>query len=186
MENPRRLELARHRTGTVSDNEAGTRVCTTRPHGPSTCTRAVLPYSLGSRPPRWSAWLGAPLRPAALRSAWYGCHPRSGRPAARGLPRPDASIPLRVTVQCERTPRASLQAAIGSPTSAPHRLAEPSVPRSPLSKNTRRDATPFRLVLHRTTTSTRNTRIAITAQRIPQLRTLQDVVLLSVPRLLGL
>jgi arabinosyltransferase C len=175
MENPGTTNFADTETGTVSANEAGTEGGTTTGAGVNG-SRARLPFSLDpARTPVMGSWRGGTQQPAELRSAWYQLPPRDERGPLLVVSAAGRFDPGEVVVQWA----SDEQAAKGEPAGG---VGFADVGSAPAWRNLRapmaaipRDATRIRLVATDDDLNPQHW-IAITAPRIPQLRTLQDVV----------
>jgi arabinosyltransferase C len=175
MENPGTTNFADTETGTVSANEAGTEGGTTAGAGVNG-SRARLPFSLDpARTPVMGSWRGGTQQPAELRSAWYQLPPRDERGPLLVVSAAGRFDPGEVVVQWA----SDEQAAKGEPAGG---VGFADVGSAPAWRNLRapmaaipRDATRIRLVATDDDLNPQHW-IAVTAPRIPQLRTLQDVV----------
>jgi arabinosyltransferase C len=175
MENPGASNFADTDTGTVSANEAGTEGGTTSAAGVNG-SRARLPYSLDpARTPVLGSWRSGTQQPAVLRSAWYRLPPRDQAGPLLVVSAAGRFDPGEVTVQWA----SDSQAAKGEPAGGIGFADVGSAPawrnlRAPLSAIPR-EATQVRLVATDDDLNPQHW-IAITAPRIPALRTLQEVV----------
>jgi arabinosyltransferase C len=175
MENPGTTNFADTETGAVSANEAGTEGGTTAGAGVNG-SRARLPFSLDpARTPVMGSWRGGTQQPAELRSAWYQLPPRDERGPLLVVSAAGRFDPGEVVVQWANDE----QAAKGEPAGA---VGFADVGSAPAWRNLRapmaaipRDATRIRLVATDDDLNPQHW-IAVTPPRIPQLRTLQDVV----------
>ena len=171
MENPGAANFADTETGTVSANEAGTEGGTTAAAGVNG-SRARLPYNLDpARTPVMGSWRAGTQQPAVLRSAWYRLPPR------------DQAGPLLVVSAAGRFDPGEVVVQWADDEGAPAGgIGFADVGSAPAWRNLRaplaaipREATQVRLVATDDDLNPQHW-IAITAPRIPQLRTLQDVV----------
>jgi arabinosyltransferase C len=171
MENPGVSNFADTDTATVSANEAGTEGGTTSAAGVNG-SRARLPYSLDpARTPVLGSWRAGTQQPAALRSAWYRLPPR------------DQAGPLLVVSAAGRFDPGEVAVQWANDKGEPAGgIGFADVGSAPAWRNLRaplaaipREATQVRLVATDDDLNPQHW-IAITAPRIPQLRTLQDVV----------
>ena len=175
MENPGTTNFADTETGAVSANEAGTEGGTTAGAGVNG-SRARLPFSLDpARTPVMGSWRGGTQQPAELRSAWYQLPPRDERGPLLVVSAAGRFDPGEVVVQWANDE----QAAKGEPAGG---VGFADVGSAPAWRNLRapmaaipRDATRIRLVATDDDLNPQHW-IAVTPPRIPQLRTLQDVV----------
>jgi len=175
MENPGTTNFADTDTGAVSANEAGTEGGTTAGAGVNG-SRARLPFSLDpARTPVMGSWRGGTQQPAELRSAWYQLPPRDERGPLLVVSAAGRFDPGEVVVQWANDE----QAAKGEPAGG---VGFADVGSAPAWRNLRapmaaipRDATRIRLVATDDDLNPQHW-IAVTPPRIPQLRTLQDVV----------
>ncbi|MCI4674271.1 arabinosyltransferase domain-containing protein [Candidatus Mycolicibacterium alkanivorans] len=175
LEPPGGGSLADNNDGTVTSSEAGTEGGTTADAGING-SKARLPYGLDpARTPVMGSWRSGIQQPAMLRSAWYR------------LPSDWASSPLLVVSAAGRFDQDEVQiqwatdqqAAANKPGGA---LGFADIGAAPAWRNLRaplaaipRNATQIRLVASDDDLSPQHW-IAITPPRIPNLRTLQDVV----------
>jgi arabinosyltransferase C len=158
-------------TGTMTANEAGTEGGTTAAAGVNG-SRARLPYDLDpARTPVMGSWRGGTQQPAQLRSAWYRLPPRDQAGPLLVVSAAGRFEPGEVTVQWANDK--------GEPAGG---IGFADVGAAPAWRNLRapmaaipRDATQVRLVATDDDLNPLHW-IAITPPRIPQLRTLQDVV----------
>jgi arabinosyltransferase C len=171
MENPGASNFADTETGTVSANEAGTEGGTTSAAGVNG-SRARLPYSLEpARTPVMGSWRAGTQQPAVLRSAWYRLPPR------------DQAGPLLVVSAAGRFDPGEVVVQWANDKGEPEgSVGFADVGSAPAWRNLRapltaipREATQVRLVATDDDLNPQHW-IAITPPRIPQLRTLQDVV----------
>jgi arabinosyltransferase C len=169
--------------GVVTGAEPGTEGGTTAAAGVNG-SRARLPYNLNpARTPVMGSWRPGPQQPAMLRSAWYRLPPR------------DKAGPLLVVAAAGRFDSGEVvvqwatdeQAAKGHPGGG---LGFADIGPVPAWRNLRapmaaipRDATQVRLVASDDDLAPQHW-IAVTPPRIPQLRSLQDVVGSTQPVLL--
>ena len=175
MENPGATNFADTETGTVSANEAGTEGGTTAAAGVNG-SRARLPYNLDpARTPVMGSWRSGTQQPAVLRSAWYRLPPRDQAGPLLVVSAAGRFDPGEVVVQWANDE----QAAKGEPAGG---IGFADVGSAPAWRNLRaplaaipREATQVRLVATDDDLNPQHW-IAITAPRIPALRTLQDVV----------
>jgi len=175
MENPGTTNFADTETGAVSANEAGTEGGTTAGAGVNG-SRARLPFSLDpARTPVMGSWRSGTQQPAELRSAWYQLPPRDERGQLLVVSAAGRFDPGEVVVQWANDE----QAAKGEPAGG---VGFADVGSAPAWRNMRapmaaipRDATRIRLVATDDDLNPQHW-IAVTPPRIPQLRTLQDVV----------
>jgi arabinosyltransferase C len=171
MENPGAANFADTETGTVSANEAGTEGGTTAAAGVNG-SRARLPYNLDpARTPVMGSWRGGTQQPAVLRSAWYRLPPRDQAGPLLVVSAAGRFDPGEVVVQWANDK--------GEPAGG---IGFADVGSAPAWRNLRapmaaipREATQVRLVATDDDLNPMHW-IAITPPRIPQLRTLQDVV----------
>ncbi|MDT7761525.1 MAG: arabinosyltransferase [Mycobacterium sp.] len=171
MENPGAANFADNETGTVSANEAGTEGGTTAAAGVNG-SRARLPYNLDpARTPVMGSWRPGTQQPAVLRSAWYRLPPR------------DQAGPLLVVSAAGRFDPGEVVMQWANDKGEPAgSIGFADVGSAPAWRNLRaplaaipRQATQVRLVATDEDLNPLHW-IAITPPRIPQLRTLQDVV----------
>ncbi|WP_099024115.1 arabinosyltransferase domain-containing protein [Mycolicibacterium palauense] len=160
--------------GTDADAEAGTEGGTTATTGING-SRARLPFGLDPRTtPVLGSWSSGVQQPAALRSAWYRLPPRDGTPllvvSAAGRFDPDEVQVQWATDAGGDDPRPGGSLTFGDIGAAPawRNLRAPldSIPA---------EATRIRLVASDDDLAPQHW-IALTPPRIPQLRTLQEVV----------
>ena len=171
MENPGAANFADTETGTVSANEAGTEGGTTTAAGVNG-SRARLPYSLNpARTPVMGSWRSGTQQPAVLRSAWYRLPPRDEAGPLLVVSAAGRFDPGEVIVQWANDK--------GEPAGG---IGFADVGSAPAWRNLRaplaaipHEATQVRLVATDDDLNPQHW-IAITPPRIPQLRTLQDVV----------
>jgi len=171
MENPGAANFADTDTGTVSANEAGTEGGTIAAAGING-SRARLPYNLDpARTPVLGSWRSGTQQPAVLRSAWYRLPPRDQAGPLLVVSAAGRFDPGEVIVQWANDK--------GEPAGG---IGFADVGSAPAWRNLRaplaaipRDATQVRLVATDDDLNPQHW-IAITAPRIPELRTLQDVV----------
>jgi arabinosyltransferase C len=171
MENPGATNFADTDAGTVSANEAGTEGGTTAAAGVNG-SRARLPYNLDpARTPVMGSWRSGTQQPAVLRSAWYRLPPR------------DQAGPLLVVSAAGRFDPGEVVMQWANDKGEPAGgIGFADVGSAPAWRNLRaplaalpREATQVRLVATDDDLNPQHW-IAITAPRIPDLRTLQDVV----------
>jgi arabinosyltransferase C len=161
--------------GEVTDSEAGTEGGTTAAAGVNG-SRARLPFNLEpSRTPVMGSWRSGTQQPAVLRSAWYRLPPRDEMGPLLVVSAAGRFDPGEVVVQWA----SDEQAAKGQPAGG---VGFADVGAAPAWRNLRaplaaipRDATQVRIVATDDDLSPQHW-IAVTPPRIPQLRTLQDVV----------
>jgi arabinosyltransferase C len=171
MENPGTTNFADTETGTVSANEAGTEGGTTAAAGVNG-SRARLPFSLDpARTPVMGSWRSGTQQPAVLRSAWYRLPPRDQAGPLLVVSAAGRFDPGEVVVQWANDK--------GEPAGG---VGFADVGSAPAWRNLRapmaaipRDATQVRVVATDDDLNPQHW-IAVTPPRIPQLRTLQDVV----------
>ncbi|MBI3215560.1 MAG: arabinosyltransferase [Mycobacterium sp.] len=162
-------------TGTVADGEAGTQGGTTATTGVNG-SRARLPYGLDSaRTPVLGSWRPGVQQPAVMRSAWYRLPPRDQAGPLLVVSAAGRFDPGEVVVQWAT----DAQAAAGTPGGA---VGFADVGASPAWRNLRApmsaipsEATQIRLVASDDDLSPQHW-IAVTPPRIPQLKSLQEVV----------
>jgi arabinosyltransferase C len=155
--------------------EAGTEGGTTAAAGVNG-SRARLPYNLNpARTPVMGSWRAGTQQPAVLRSAWYRLPPRDEAGPLLVVSAAGRFDPGEVVVQWA----SDEQAAKGQPAGA---VGFADVGSAPAWRNLRaplaaipRDATQVRIVATDDDLNPQHW-IAVTSPRIPQLRTLQDVV----------
>jgi arabinosyltransferase C len=171
MESPGTSNFADTETGTLSANEAGTEGGTTAAAGVNG-SRARLPYSLDpARTPVMGSWRSGTQQPAVLRSAWYRLPPR------------DQAGPLLVVAAAGRFDPGEVVVQWATDKGEPAGgVGFADVGSAPAWRNLRapmaaipRDATQVRVVATDDDLNPMHW-IAVTPPRIPQLRTLQDVV----------
>jgi arabinosyltransferase C len=171
MESPGTSNFADSETGALTANEAGTEGGTTAAAGVNG-SRARLPYGLDpARTPVMGSWRGGTQQPATLRSAWYRLPPR------------DQAGPLLVVSAAGRFDPGEVSVQWANDKGEPAGgVGFADVGAAPAWRNLRvpmaaipRDATQVRLVATDEDLNPLHW-IAITPPRIPQLRTLQDVV----------
>ncbi|PXX13187.1 arabinosyltransferase domain-containing protein [Mycolicibacterium moriokaense] len=171
MESPGTSNFADTETGALTANEAGTEGGTTAAAGVNG-SRARLPYGLDpARTPVMGSWRGGTQQPATLRSAWYR------------LPPPDQAGPLLVVSAAGRFDAGEVTVQWANDKGEPAGgVGFADVGAAPAWRNLRapmaaipRDATQVRVVATDDDLNPLHW-IAITPPRIPQLRTLQDVV----------
>ncbi|MCW2563566.1 MAG: cell wall arabinan synthesis protein [Mycobacterium sp.] len=171
MESPGTSNFADTETGALTANEAGTEGGTTAAAGVNG-SRARLPYGLDpARTPVMGSWRGGTQQPATLRSAWYRLPPR------------DQAGPLLVVSAAGRFDPGEVSVQWANDKGEPAGgVGFADVGAAPAWRNLRvpmaaipRDATQVRLVATDEDLNPLHW-IAITPPRIPQLRTLQDVV----------
>jgi arabinosyltransferase C len=171
MESPGTSNFADTETGALTANEAGTEGGTTAAAGVNG-SRARLPYGLDpARTPVMGSWRGGTQQPATLRSAWYRLPPR------------DQAGPLLVVSAAGRFDPGEVSVQWANDKGEPAGVVGfADVGAAPAWRNLRapmaaipRDATQVRLVATDEDLNPLHW-IAITPPRIPQLRTLQDVV----------
>jgi arabinosyltransferase C len=171
MENPGAANFADNETGTVSANEAGTEGGTTAAAGVNG-SRARLPYGLDpARTAVMGSWRAGTQEPATLRSAWYRLPPR------------DQAGPLLVVSAAGRFDPGEVVLQWANDKGEPAgSVGFADVGAAPAWRNLRapraaipREATQVRLVATDDDLNPLHW-IAVTPPRIPQLRTLQDVV----------
>jgi arabinosyltransferase C len=171
MESPGTFNFADTETGTVTANEAGTEGGTTATAGVNG-SRARLPFSLDpARTPVMGSWRSGTQQPAVLRSAWYQLPPRDEAGPLLVVSAAGRFDPGEVIVQWANDK--------GEPAGG---IGFADVGSAPAWRNLRapmaaipRDATRIRLVATDDDLNPQHW-IAVTPPRIPQLRTLQDVV----------
>jgi arabinosyltransferase C len=171
MESPGTSNFADTETGALTANEAGTEGGTTAAAGVNG-SRARLPYGLDpARTPVMGSWRGGTQQPATLRSAWYRLPPRDQAGPLLVVSAAGRFDPGEVTVQWANDK--------GEPAGG---VGFADVGAAPAWRNLRapmaaipRDATQVRVVATDDDLNPLHW-IAITPPRIPQLRTLQDVV----------
>jgi arabinosyltransferase C len=159
----------------VTGSEPGTEGGTTAAAGVNG-SRARLPYNLNpARVPVMGSWRGGPQQPAALRSAWYRLPPRDQRGPLLVVAAAGRFDPGEVVVQWATDEQAAKNQPGGG-------LGFADVGAAPAWRNLRApmsaipsDATQVRLIATDDDLSPQHW-IAVTPPRIPQLRTLQDVV----------
>ncbi len=171
MESPGNSNFADTETGVLTANEAGTEGGTTVAAGVNG-SRARLPYSLDpARVPVMGSWRSGTQQPATLRSAWYRLPPR------------DQAGPLLVVSAAGRFDAGEVTVQWANDKGEPAGgVGFADVGAAPAWRNLRapmaaipRDATQVRVVATDDDLNPLHW-IAITPPRIPQLRTLQDVV----------
>jgi arabinosyltransferase C len=171
MEQPGASNFADTDTRTINESEAGTEGGTTAVAGVNG-SRARLPYGLDpARTPVMGSWKSGTQQPAVLRSAWYQLPPR------------DEAGPLLVVSAAGRfDPGEVLVQWADSKGEPAGGIGFADIGAAPAWRNLRvplsaipRDATRIRLVATDDDLNPQHW-IAITAPRIPQLRTLQEVV----------
>jgi arabinosyltransferase C len=171
MESPGTSNFADTVTGTVSANEAGTEGGTTAAAGING-SRARLPYNLDpARTPVMGSWRSGTQQPAVLRSAWYQLPPR------------DQAGPVLVVSAAGRFDAGEVVVQWADDKGEPAGgIGFADVGSAPAWRNLRapmaaipRNATKIRLVATDDDLNPLHW-IAVTPPRIPQLRTLQDVV----------
>jgi arabinosyltransferase C len=171
MESPGTSNFADTETGTMTANEAGTEGGTTAAAGVNG-SKARLPYNLDpARTPVMGSWRAGTQQPAVLRSAWYR------------LPNRDEAGPLLVISAAGRfDPGEVVVQWADSKGQPPGTVGFADVGAAPAWRNLRapmaaipRDATQIRLVATDDDLNPLHW-MAVTPPRIPQLRTLQDVV----------
>jgi arabinosyltransferase C len=171
MESPGTSNFADTETGALTANEAGTEGGTTAAAGVNG-SRARLPYGLDpARTPVMGSWRGGTQQPATLRSAWYRLPPR------------DQAGPLLVVSAAGRFDPGEVSVQWANDKGEPAGgVGFADVGAAPAWRNLRapmaaipRDATQVRVVATDDDLNPLHW-IAITPPRIPQLRTLQDVV----------
>jgi arabinosyltransferase C len=175
MENPGTTNFADTETGAVSANEAGTEGGTIAGAGVNG-SRARLPFSLDpARTPVMGSWRGGTQQPAELRSAWYQLPPRDERGPLLVVSAAGRFDPGEVVVQWADDEQAAKGESAGG-------VGFADVGSAPAWRNLRapmaaipRDATRIRLVATDDDLNPQHW-IAVTPPRIPELRTLQDVV----------
>jgi arabinosyltransferase C len=171
LEQPGAFNFADSDTGTVTANEAGTEGGTTAAAGVNG-SRARLPYNLDpARTPVLGSWRSGTQQPAVLRSAWYQLPPRGQAGPLLVVSAAGRFDPGEVVVQWANDK--------GEPAGG---IGFADVGAAPAWRNLRaplaaipRDATRVRLVATDDDLNPQHW-IAITPPRIPELRTLQDVV----------
>jgi arabinosyltransferase C len=159
----------------VSGSEPGTEGGTTAAAGVNG-SRARLPYNLDpARTPVMGSWRAGPQQPAALRSGWYRLPPRNERGPLLAVAAAGRFDPGEVIVQWATDD----QAAKNQPGGA---VGFADVGAAPAWRNLRApmtaipsEATQVRLVATDDDLAAQHW-IAVTPPRIPQLKTLQDVV----------
>jgi arabinosyltransferase C len=157
--------------GTVTDSEAGTEGGTTAAAGVNG-SRARLPYNLDpARTPVMGSWRSGTQQPAVLRSAWYQLPPRDDAGPLLVVAAAGRFDPGEVVVQWANDD--------GEPAGG---IGFADVGAAPAWRNLRapmaaipRDATQIRIVATDDDLNPQHW-IAITPPRIPELRTLRDVV----------
>jgi arabinosyltransferase C len=171
MESPGTSNFADTETGALTANEAGTEGGTTAAAGVNG-SKARLPYGLDpARTPVMGSWRGGTQQPATLRSAWYRLPPR------------DQAGPLLVVSAAGRFDPGEVSVQWANDKGEPAGgVGFADVGAAPAWRNLRaplaaipRDATQVRLVATDDDLNPLHW-IALTPPRIPQLRTLQDVV----------
>ncbi len=171
MESPGTSNFADTETGALTANEAGTEGGTTAAAGVNG-SKARLPYGLDpARTPVMGSWRAGTQQPATLRSAWYRLPPR------------DQAGPLLVVSAAGRFDPGEVSVQWANDKGEPAGgVGFADVGAAPAWRNLRapmaaipRDATQVRLVATDEDLNPLHW-IAITPPRIPQLRTLQDVV----------
>ena len=171
MENPGTANFTENDTGTVSANEAGTQGGTTAAAGVNG-SRALLPFNLDpARTPVMGSWRAGTQEPATLRSAWYRLPPR------------DQAGPLVVVSAAGRFDPGEIVLQWANDKGEPAgSIGFADVGSAPAWRNLRapraaipREATEVRLVATDDDLNPLHW-LAVTPPRIPQLRTLQDVV----------
>jgi arabinosyltransferase C len=175
MENPGATNFADTETGTVSANEAGTEGGTTASAGVNG-SRARLPFGLDpARTPVMGSWRSGTQQPATLRSAWYKLPPRDQAGPLLVVSAAGRFDAGEVIVQWASDEQAAKGQAAGG-------IGFADVGSAPAWRNLRapmaaipRDATQVRIVATDDDLNPLHW-IAVTPPRIPQLRTLQDVV----------
>jgi arabinosyltransferase C len=175
MENPVATNFADTETGTVSANEAGTEGGTTASAGVNG-SRARLPFGLDpARTPVMGSWRSGTQQPATLRSAWYKLPPRDQAGPLLVVSAAGRFDAGEVIVQWASDEQAAKGQAAGG-------IGFADVGSAPAWRNLRapmaaipRDATQVRIVATDDDLNPLHW-IAVTPPRIPQLRTLQDVV----------
>ena len=175
MEQPGAANFADTDTRTVNESEAGTEGGTTAVAGVNG-SRARLPYGLDpARTPVMGSWKSGTQQPAVLRSAWYQLPPRDQAGPLLVVSAAGRFDPGEVLVQWATDEQAANSEPAGAAGFA-------DVGASPAWRNLRvplstipRDATRIRLVATDDDLNPQHW-IAITAPRIPRLRTLQEVV----------
>jgi arabinosyltransferase C len=175
MEQPGAGNFADTDSGVVTGSEAGTEGGTTAAAGING-SRARLPYNLNPRrTPVMGSWRSGTQQPAVLRSAWYRLPPRDQAGPLLAVAAAGRFDPGEVVVQWAT----DQGAADGEPGGS---VGFADVGAAPAWRNLRaplaaipRDATQIRLVATDDDLSPQHW-IALTAPRIPELRTLQDVV----------
>ncbi|MGY4647626.1 arabinosyltransferase domain-containing protein [Mycobacterium sp. URHB0021] len=175
MEQPGAANFADTDTRTVNESEAGTEGGTTAVAGVNG-SRARLPYGLDpARTPVMGSWKSGTQQPAVLRSAWYQLPPRDQAGPLLVVSAAGRFDPGEVLVQWATGEQATNSEPAGNAGFA-------DVGASPAWRNLRvplstipRDATRIRLVATDDDLNPQHW-IAITAPRIPRLRTLQEVV----------
>jgi arabinosyltransferase C len=171
MESPGTSNFADSEAGTLTANEAGTEGGTTAAAGVNG-SRARLPYNLDpARTAVMGSWRSGTQQPSALRSAWYRLPPRDQAGPLLVVSAAGRFDPGEITVQWANDK--------GEPAGG---IGFADVGAAPAWRNLRapmaaipRDATQVRLVATDDDLNPLHW-IAITPPRIPQLRTLQDVV----------
>ena len=171
MESPGTSNFADTESGTLTANEAGTEGGTTAAAGVNG-SRARLPFNLDpARTPVMGSWRAGTQEPAALRSAWYRLPPRDQTGPLLVVSAAGRFDPGEITVQWANDK--------GEPAGG---IGFADVGAAPAWRNLRapmaaipRDATQVRLVATDDDLNPLHW-LAITPPRIPQLRTLQDVV----------
>jgi arabinosyltransferase C len=171
MESPGTSNFADTETGALTANEAGTEGGTTTAAGVNG-SRARLPYGLDpGRTPVMGSWRSGTQQPATVRSAWYRLPPRDQAGPLLVVSAAGRFDPGEVTVQWANDK--------GEPAGG---VGFADVGAAPAWRNLRapmaaipRDATQVRVVATDDDLNPLHW-IAITPPRIPQLRTLQDVV----------
>jgi arabinosyltransferase C len=171
MESPGTSNFADTETATLTANEAGTEGGTTAAAGVNG-SRARLPYGLDpARTPVMGSWRSGTQQPAVLRSAWYQLPPRGQAGPLLVVSAAGRFDPGEVIVQWANDK--------GEPAGG---IGFADVGSAPAWRNLRapmsaipRDATRIRLVATDEDLNPLHW-IAVTPPRIPQLRTLQDVV----------
>jgi arabinosyltransferase C len=161
--------------GVVTGSEPGTEGGTTAAAGVNG-SRARLPYNLDpARTPVMGSWRAGAQQPAVLRSAWYRLPPRDQRGPLLAVAAAGRFDPGEVVVQWATDDQATKGQPGGS-------IGFADVGAAPAWRNLRApmsaipsDATQVRVVATDDDLAPQHW-IAVTPPRIPQLRTLQDVV----------
>ena len=167
----------------VSGSEPGTEGGTTAAAGVNG-SRARLPYNLDpTRTPVMGSWRAGPQQPAALRSGWYRLPPRDERGPLLTVAAAGRFDPGEVVVQWATDEQAATNRAGGG-------VGFADIGAAPAWRNLRApmtaippEATQIRLIATDDDLAAQHW-IAVTPPRIPQLKTLQEVVGSSTPVLL--